>query len=191
MHWTMRAWALTGAIACLFAAGCGDEPASSERGASLDAVSSQVDPLARRYAPVVWIHRNERFGPTSVNEFLERSELTWRTASRFRPDQDLGGRRAVDPARLGSGCAELAAGCYRHQRFLTTDLTRPHHRDPARAAGLTSKEGFYLDPDDPVRKGETGTAAQVPIYYEIPPVAVTRIAYWFFFGYSRPNETIA
>jgi hypothetical protein len=166
----------------------------SEGGDPADPVPEGVehlDALARRYAPVVWVHRDERFGPASVEEFLDRSELTWRTASPLRRDQDLSGRGAIDPARLGYGCAELAAGCYRHERFLALDLTRPHHKSRSRAQGLTTKEGFYLDPDNSVRKGEIGAPAQVPIYYEARTGETTRIAYWFFFGYSRPNETVA
>jgi hypothetical protein len=167
-----------------------ESPSDGARDSTPEGIE-HLDAVARRFAPVVWIHRREKFGPVSVEEFLEHSELTWRTASRFRRDSDLAGRGALDPARLGFGCAALTASCYRHDRFMATDLTRPHHESSSRPLDLTTKEGFYLDPDDPVRRGEIGSSAQAPMYYEARTGETTRIAYWFFFGYSRPNKTFA
>lgn len=152
--------------------------------------SATVDPLARQFAPVVWVHRKEAFGPSSVPEFLSRSELTWRTKSRLRKDEDLAARGDIDPARLGLGCVRAVAGCYRRGDFLATDFTRPHDKRPARPAGLDEGDGFYIDPEKGAREGETGAPARAPMYYEISRGKTTRITYWFFYGYSRPYKPV-
>lgn len=178
------------AVLSLVAIGCGEGSSTGEEDVPVP-VSERVDPLAQRYAPVVWIHPKERFGPTAVDRFLTRSELTWRTAPRLSRDPDLAARGALAPARLGSGCAEQGGGCYLHAGFAASELTRPHHEDPSRPPGLGTGDGFYLDPDDSVRRGETQDPVRAPVYYEIRKGAATRIDFWLFFGYSRPNETIA
>ena len=163
-----------------------DEISRSEEAESAAERAATVDPLARQFAPVVWIHRREAFGPSSVPDFLSRSELTWRTKSRFRKDEDLAERGSIEAARLGLGCARTVANCYRRGDFLATDFTRPHDKRPARPAGLDEGEGFYIDPESGARQGETGVAVRAPMYYEIRRGKTTRITYWFFYGYSRP-----
>lgn len=145
-----------------------------------------LDDLARQFAPVVWVHSKEEYGPASVEAFLADSELTWRIKG--AKDDDLAKRGELNPARLGLGCQEPAIGCYQRDRFLATDYTRPHDDDPDRAPGLTTKEGFYLDPSKQALVGEIGVEPQVPIYYEARTGKVTRIAYWFFYGNSFPNK---
>lgn len=161
--------------------------AESEEFVSADDVN--VDPLVLQFAPVVWIHSREAYGPTSVARFLKRSELTWRTASRFSRDPDLARRGEVAAARLGDRCAGVGGGCYAHGAYLATDFTRPHDVRPARAPKLSEGDGFYLDPDNGARKGEVGAEPRAPIYYEISrhPQS-TRITYWFFYGFSVPYK---
>lgn len=149
----------------------------------------EVDPLARRYAPVVWIHANEKFGPAPVGEFLARAELTWRTEGRLSRDPDLARRGEVDADRLGSGCVE-GETCYSHDSFLATDFTRPHQGSRFRPAGLDQDEGFYLDPDRGARRGEAGQTPVAPVFYERLDGRLTRILYWFFFPFSRPNASV-
>jgi hypothetical protein len=155
----------------------------------VEAADENVDPLVLQFAPVVWLHRREAYGPTSTAEFLSRSELTWRTESRFSRDVDLARRGAIDPARLGFACASAPIGCYRFDQYLATDFTRPHDRRPERAPGLNDEEGFYIDPDDAARKGEAGIEPKAPMYYEITRRETrTRITYWFFYGFSVPYK---
>lgn len=150
-------------------------------------VGESLDPLVFQFAPVVWLHGDEAYGPSSVAAFLARSALTWRTTSRFVKDVDLAPPGVVEPARLGFECSRASAGCYEHGGYLATDFTRPHDGGPARPPTLGKGEGFYLDPDDGARQGEVGAEPRAPIYYEISrrPQA-TRITYWFFYGFSTP-----
>jgi len=146
---------------------------------------AELERLASRYAPLVWIHRGEDFGPSDPAEFLERSSLYWRRLFR---DRRLATAGAVDPDRLGRGCVELEEGCYREDEFLAIHLTRPHHKSPDRAPGLSLDRGFYLDPPDAARAGEVGEDPDAPIFYEARRTASggIRLTYWFFFGFSRP-----
>lgn len=181
-------FAIAAASAAEGSTGPEDGADRSEEAESAAERAAAVDPLARQFAPIVWIHRNEDFGPSSVPDFLSRSELTWRTKSRFRRDEDLAARGSIDPARLGLGCVRVVAGCYRRGDFLATDFTRPHDKRPARPVGLDEGDGFYIDPESAARKGETGAPARAPMYYEISRGKTTRITYWFFYGFSRPYK---
>lgn len=146
-----------------------------------------ADELARRYAPVVFIHPQEKYGPQSVDFFLSQSTLRWwRFFFSDRLVADLG---EVVPERLGSECRRAPGGCYASEGFLVSQMTRPHDGRRTRASGLSTREGFALAAEDSVKRGETG-APKAPIFYEVESGRRTRIAYWFFFGYSAPYRPL-
>jgi hypothetical protein len=166
--------------------GCDEGSPTLGEDTTEDTVPGEVDPLARRYAPVVWVHRGEDSGPASPAQFLRESTLYWRRP--FLSDRRIADRGTVVPARLGTACGGLDAGCYTQDGALASDFTRPHDGARERPRDASVSEGFYLDPPDSAHRGEVGTEAHVPIYYEIRPGEETRITYWFFYGFSRPNK---
>ena len=138
--------------------------------------------LAEAYAPRVYLHPKEQFGPIEPATFIDASALLWNLA---RHDEEVAGRGEVDSNRLGAECGDE---CYSNAGYLARELTRPFERDPDRPNDLHYEHGFYLDPDDSIRAGETDTP-EVPVYYEFTPHGKElRITYWFFFGYSRPHK---
>ena len=136
--------------------------------------------LAKKYAPVVWLHSKEEYRPMSVAAFLKGTALTWRT--RKGHEKTVAKRGTVAARRLGRGCDQ---GCYSVGDYLAPELTRPwFERD--RPAGLKPNRGFALDLADPLRTGE---GAGAPMLYEIgvrKAVDEVRITYWFFYGFSVP-----
>jgi len=147
-----------------------------------------VASLARQFAPVVWIHSKEDSGPASPREFLGDSALYWHRGGLFDKDKRVAGPGAVVAARLGDGCTGLEAGCYREDGARASDFTRPRDESRMRPRGVSSNDGFYLDPPDSARGGEVGVEPHAPIYYEAHRGGEIRITYWFFYGYSRPNK---
>jgi hypothetical protein len=143
--------------------------------------------LAELYAPLVYVHSDERFGPAEPTAFIDASALVW---NRPRHDSEVAGRGDVEVERLGSGCGDAPAGCYSYQGYLARELTRPFHVAPERPAGLQSIEdrGYFLDPESSARAGDLGETPGEPVYYEFRTtrdgVAIT---YWLFYGYSQPH----
>lgn len=144
----------------------------------LDA-AQQAD-LARRYAPIVWLHSREEYQPIRVASFLKGSRLTWRT--RRGRERQVAKRGTVSARRLGRGCDQ---GCYEVGGWLAPELTRPFfQRD--RPRDLDVKRGFALDVANPLRAGER---TRVPMLYELGVRKASdelRITYWFFYAFSVP-----
>jgi hypothetical protein len=143
--------------------------------------------LARRYAPVVWVHPTERHGPASVENFIDASALYWR---RWGADERIAAAGTLASERLGGECVRVEAGCYAYGGFLAHEMTRPHDGRPARTPGLSARNGFYLRAADAALVGDNGEGPRVPIFYEVQHGATTRIAYWFFYGFSSPYKPI-
>ena len=159
---------------------------ASANDAALTALDqAQRERLARQFAPVIWIHSKERFGPTSPERFIGASALNWR-----RPGEDkaVATRGRVEPARLGGRCGLAPSGCYSLVGFRSNQLTRPHDGRRGRPRGLSKELGFYLDPRSSARRGQVGVTPTVPVFYELREGRELRISYWFFYGYSQPYK---
>jgi hypothetical protein len=144
--------------------------------ARLAFVGGDVPAAVEAYAPLVRFHPDERFFPTSPDEFLSHSELVF-----FR----AGARDLVVEA---PDAPPLGRGGYRSAGFTTHDLTAPYHnREPGNDLG--SDEGFALDLDDSSRCGGGVDAigctfGEAPVYYQYVPRRY--VTYWFFYAYSAP-----
>lgn len=141
--------------------------------------------LALRYAPRVWLHGDERFGPLHPDDFVRSSRLEWH---RRRGDTNVSNRGSVAAARLGRGCDEAPSGCYEHRGYLARELTRPFTGHPERPAALNVRRGFSLDVDDGARRGVRGEDPGVPVFYEFRRTPdELLLTYWLFYAYSRPH----
>lgn len=139
--------------------------------------------LAGEYAPRVHLHPKERFGPIDPLDFLRGSRLVWRER---RASTQVAGRGKVDPARLGRDCG---GNCYRHEGYLARELTRPFQPSKDRPRALEESRGFALEPDGEARRGRSGRNLTVPMLWEFRKTSKeVLITYWFYYGYSRPND---
>jgi dipeptidyl aminopeptidase/acylaminoacyl peptidase len=153
--------------------------------------------LARRYAPLVRLHRNEKYWPMGASEFIRISRLEWRGCEPDDVDDDFdhppiesklgGGERPGDTADAyairRAECSNRTGEAFVHDR------TRP--RD-------TDDEGFVLVPERGEPRGLAPTVGArgarepkrarrfispaVPVYYEYVPGR--SLTYWMFYGFS-------
>jgi hypothetical protein len=145
--------------------------------------------LAAQYAPRVYVHPNEPYGPLPVSDFLEASQLVWNSP---RGDDQLSDKGAIEASRLGVDCEHLSDGCYEHNGCVADQVTRPSETGASRAPGLNPNRGVAIDPDGSVRRPSPPGNPQVPVFYEFRRAngEAIRITYWFFYGYSRPNARL-
>jgi hypothetical protein len=141
--------------------------------------------LALRYAPRVWLHGDERFGPVDPGEFARSSALEWHGR---RDDITVARRGSVAPERLGAACDDASGGCYEHRGYIARELTRPFGGHPARPESLHPRRGFVLDVDNDARRGVRGDDPGVPVFYEFRRTPdELLLTYWLFYAYSRPH----
>ncbi len=167
----------------------GAEPAEGRVGdapvAVVDDPPARADEaeLAVRYAPRVWLHDDERFGPEDPDAFVAASSLRWLG----RRDRPTVAKDGPDARRLGRACASAPGGCYRFGGWVASELTRPYTTSAERASELLRARGFFLDPASSVHRGELGDEIAAPMLYEVRRSGgELLITYWLFYGYSRP-----
>ena len=72
----------------------------SQAGGDWTALSAEQElELARRYAPRVWLHPREQYGPLDPAAFVGASLLGWRLRRRFARVEPRGRLRLQPPAR--------------------------------------------------------------------------------------------
>lgn len=160
---------------------CPEKPIPGSTAGSFE--SSPAASTPQRYAPLVFLHPNERFLPMPADCFIANSSLEFAE----------GEGEQAEKAKLGTLTAEslLQAG-YEHGGFTPRDRTRPFAN--RRPVGLEGRRGYYLDLADRFRTGaaggeETVFFGGVPVYYEYEPGR--HITYWFFYGFSAPGAKLA
>jgi hypothetical protein len=140
--------------------------------------------LARRYAPRVWLHHRERFGPLDPSAFVSGSELQWRNR---RSNSRVASRGSVAGDRLGRRCDAAPDGCYEFRGFKTRELTRPFSKGP-RPEGVKLRRGFALNLDNALHGGQSRRDPDVPAYYEFRRADdELLVTYWFSYGRSAPH----
>jgi hypothetical protein len=162
-----------------------DAPADPEADASdLPSAEDQIR-LARLYAPRVWLHTAERFGPLEPASFIRESELGWHL---HRTTRKVESRGQVVLSRLGRKCRDAPAGCYAFNDYLAHEHTRPYSTRAKRPRGLAPRRGFVLNVKDSARSGQSRRNPEVPVYFEFRRTSdELLLTYWFFYGYSRPH----
>lgn len=172
---------------------------------------------ARTFAPIVYLHPDERFMPVSARWFIARSAL-W-----LADDQGCEDRKISVGKRLKAQQNEITdwtfltgigwgpaywreandARCEPRNvyRYYANQLTRPYEDSPDRAADLRLTEGYYLDLMDWARPGVPASAtpgghaiAEVPAWYaqrrtEVDGEPGLRLVYWFLYGFDEPRDS--
>jgi hypothetical protein len=116
------------------------------------------------YAPLVYLHPDERFKPMSAAAFIKQSSLRWHHEGRRDHEEEKQGK--IDAEKLGNGG-------YRHRGYRSDERIAPRHNK--RADG----EGFFLDA---ARDTHFGQGTSAPVYYVYWPKHY--IIYWFFYAYN-------
>lgn len=166
----------------------------------INEIETEVRPskqsIAAKYAPIVFLHPDEKYWPMSAEDFIAQSSLVWEHADPDCPDVILVGRGSpqragIDPWRLGAReSPEYQYLAKRGQAFWSqpgraecrfvglpyraSEYTRPHDvaRDVANERNDESQlrdlaEGFALDLDDSARIGARSVSGAL---YEGTPV---------------------
>lgn len=152
-------------------------------------VEQGTQALAEKFAPEVWLHKEEKNFPADADEFVRRSTL------RFDHGAPCGDPRLVaeraDPVKLGRG-EHTHQSLRRNQRDCTKDDDPVLFRSDLAAKDGNGK-GFLLDLDDDARDGNKPVDGEVdaPVYWEYLPgkgPGVGAYVYWFFYAYNDFNN---
>ena len=144
------------------------------------ATRNESNPIVR-YAPLVYLHPEEKLLPASATFFINNSELKWRHDSGC-PSCRIEKKGQVNAAKLGSGgykhkTKSSPASFCRH-----TGHSYTSRQKTAPGRGIVSGEGFYLELDDSKRSGQGITS---PVYYDFAPQRY--IIYWFFYCFNKKS----
>jgi hypothetical protein len=168
---------------------------------------------ARTFAPLVWLHRDERHLPIRVEELVDRATLVWeggdcpdrpRAAGRRLPRAGLPRLRPSDLGGDGFGQAVLNANCNPRRDvgpYPPSAGTRPYNL-AYRGTSVPGDQGYYLDLDDSLKRSSgvrprvrSGRAsiAGVPVYVTYRKTTVDaqhalQVVYWLPFGATQPRR---
>jgi hypothetical protein len=182
-------------------AACGDSDAGPARA---DGPVRTASPETA-FAPLVYLHPDERWLPASARDFIAESDLIW-AGGRVCPGRVVTTEPAASRLGRDGGYRQrpLERPCRGHGpiAYSATDLTRPHSRK-GRPAGLPLDQGFYLDvhTDDfrdrrDIRRSASGSDLRdVPVYAERESAwagggPAVRITYWMLYAGSLPEASV-
>ena len=169
-----------------------DEPPGDSDG---DGISDIRDPggaltleqAVEFYAPEVHLYPDDPSAPMSPDRFIARSKLRWAVPL----CTDLTVSKSPRAAKLASGGYRQHAidnqGCRVEEpdSYSSRELTALSYKQRTGPPG----QGFYLDLDDAVRKGDTPSSGSYdnapPLYYSAK--GKRYIVYWFFYA-NNPRE---
>ncbi|HEX8199893.1 MAG TPA: Vps62-related protein [Isosphaeraceae bacterium] len=128
--------------------------------------------LVRHYAPIVYLHEDEPWGPANPDRFIAGSELKFSVNNARDHTFD----ETPDPQKLGSGG-------YRYKGVRSNECSRPRDgrcEAVRKAHRLDDNEGYYLDLKDSFRHLDKTRSG--PVYWEF--ASRRYIKYWFFYRQS-------
>src|SRR5205085_4951784 len=162
-----------------------------------------------KYAPLVYLHPDEKYWPEDPLTFINNSSLNWFHEGGCEP-HPIAARGTVQASRLGADSATpytdhpifptingATCSTIAEIEFKTRDYTRPW--DGSKRSSVENnffwnnpfyeKEGFYLDQDDSdeIRQGIRSIPGNpiypgAPVFYEYVPGRY--VTYWFFYAYD-------
>lgn len=147
-----------------------------------------INDVARKFAPLVVLHGDDKLRPSSAEWFIGRSTLRWATGRGLDGDPVPGAERRVDPKRLGAASADP----YRVGNYSASALTRPLDDQAARQGDPPTEQGFFLRlRREASARGTKSASADrklytgVPTYYDYDERAKA-LTYWLFYPGSSP-----
>jgi hypothetical protein len=172
--------------------------ASAMAAAPVDNAGASIAPVVRRYAPLVYIHPDERYYPgRPLVGFIDWSSLRWAVPHNF--DDEREDRGDVRARKLGVqvpwwhrySLTTNETTPEKEVRFLTSDCTRPDdtgcprtgERDRHPKARLDTGRGFFLDLEYITPRFGEDNLVRAPTFYHYK--ARRFITYWFFYPYNH------
>jgi hypothetical protein len=153
-----------------------------------DSTATSFADVAERYAPLIYLHDEEKLRPCSADWFIAHSSLRWATGTGIDGAEVPDAEDGVDPSRLGAA----SRNPYRLQGHPASGLTRPLDDNSARGGDPPIAQGFFLRlREDAFARGEQGTSSDpkvyggVTAYWDYDPTAKA-MTYWFSYAGSAP-----
>ncbi|ONI75183.1 hypothetical protein ALI144C_41300 [Actinosynnema sp. ALI-1.44] len=183
----MRVVQVLSACALVTLTACGQQadPAQSTPPAGQ---SDRIE-LAKKYAPLVVLGKDEKHRPIDATTFIANSELRWNRDGGCKDDEvdkHPTPQSLTDPNRYhrreSAGLGESIPPCEQSGReFNTTDPTRPYDNAELGA------NGYFLDANNDLHDKGTNTAPSYVQYVDGTDAhkGKTGYVYWFFFPWNQ------
>jgi hypothetical protein len=168
----------------------------------LKSLKAELESLVSSYAPRIWWHPDDPFGPMDPLEFIENSSLWFRTP--LGGDQKVTQKGAILPEELGS----RSTGQYAQEKHENHLITPAHANPVSHPHESGSRAGFFMKYKGPLQddervKGRDRADAwrEVPMLWKLgllPPESfqsrlgdknsqILLLEYWYHLAYSTPN----
>jgi hypothetical protein len=144
--------------------------------------------IARKFAPLVVLHRGDKLRPSSAARFVQRSALRWATGANREGEPVPGTERRVEQGRLGAA----SGNPYRVGRHLASAFTRPLDDNPARLGDPPLEQGFFLRlRNERHARGDKSASPDRSLYTGTPAYwdwddELKAMTYWLFYPGSSP-----
>ncbi len=160
---------------------------------------------ALTFAPVVYLHPDERYLPLSGNAFVAESRLLFGEDHGCEDHAVASGQRALEhlteePVFTVRPFEDLDCRHPSPRSYRADEITRPHENTPAREPGLRPEEGFILDLRNGARRGPAasylggragvhGAAAWHSTHREeVDGEPGLRVTHWMVYGMHAPRR---
>nr|CEL19894.1 Uncharacterized conserved protein of probably eukaryotic origin [Kibdelosporangium sp. MJ126-NF4]CTQ97118.1 Uncharacterized conserved protein of probably eukaryotic origin [Kibdelosporangium sp. MJ126-NF4] len=174
------------AVLSLTACGQGSGSTGTTPGAAPPAAQSDRIDMARKYAPLVILGKDEQHKPIDATTFVDKSELRWNRDGACKDtevDKDPTPQSLTDPNRYHQKKSSGAPSCDQSGRdYNTTEPTRPFDNAELGA------QGYFLElrnEDD--RKAGSASAPSYVQYVDGTDknAGKTGYVYWFFYPWNQ------
>lgn len=150
-----------------------------------ESAANRAVPIQLKYAPILFIHPDEKTGPMSALTTMKHGDLKW-SHEDCRDDVD---ESTIVPNKLGNGTYghhENGSFCNGHtgDYWHSNDYVAPKYH-----GGPTGNEGYYININDKWRESGVG---EEPVYWDYVTTGThPKLVYYFHYGYSRLHTSLA
>lgn len=150
-----------------------------------DAELNRTVPIQVKYAPILFVHPDEEYGPMSARTTMKHADLDW-SHEHCRDDTD---ENTIDPDKLGSGGhehSENGSWCNGHTG---ANWRSNQYVGPRKRGGPSGNEGYYINLNNSWRKSGVNNGPDgEPVYWIYDTSgSYAKLSYYFHYGWSRPH----
>lgn len=141
--------------------------------------------LAKTFAPLVRLGKDEEYKPIDTTTFIAKSALRWNREKcpDEEIDEDPTAAKLGDPAAYRARKTQGKTACLgkEDKEYNTTERTRPFDNEEL------GEEGYFLDADNDIHDDGSASAPAYVEYVQGTDANAGRTAYvfWFFYPYNR------